>query len=307
MEFSVVISVYNKEKYIGDTLQSVLGQTYQNFEIIVLNDGSTDGSETEILQFDDPRIHYFSQENKGAGAARNEAISKAKYPYIALLDADDYWYPHYLEEQKKAMEAFPGHSVFTTAKERKEKGNITKEEYSVDSKEERLVVDFFKASQLNSILDSSSVVLHQRVFEKAGYYDPKIKSGQDTDFFVRIGLHFEVVFTQKICTQHIINETSLYRSTSSLSEKANFEAYEKFEANNPNLKKYLDLNRYSLALFAKLHNDREGFERNFNKIDPNNLSSKQLFVLKQPKEVIIVLLKTKDFLQKWGIRWGTFK
>src|SRR5690606_21977683 len=102
-KFSVVISVFNKEKYIAETLKSVLNQTFTDFEIIILNDGSMDNSQAEILKFDDPRIKYFSQRNQGAAAARNEAIQKAENDYIALLDADDYWYPFYLEEQKKSI------------------------------------------------------------------------------------------------------------------------------------------------------------------------------------------------------------
>ena len=77
-KFSVVISVYNKEKYIADTLKSVLAQTFTDFEVVILNDGSTDNSEAEILKFNDPRIRYFSQENKGASAARNFTVQQAK-------------------------------------------------------------------------------------------------------------------------------------------------------------------------------------------------------------------------------------
>src|SRR5690606_33115952 len=126
---SVVISVFNKEKYIGETLKSVLAQTFSDFEIVVLNDGSTDNSEAEILKFTDARIRYFSAENQGASAARNFTIKQAKAAYIALMDADDYWYPFYLEEQNRLITAFPEESVFATATEIKRNGKIFKNNY----------------------------------------------------------------------------------------------------------------------------------------------------------------------------------
>src|SRR5690606_25848964 len=94
--FSVVISLYNKEKHIQSTIESVLKQTFVDFEIIIVNDGSTDNSEVVAKSFRDKRICYYHQENKGASGARNAAISKANGTYIALLDADDLWAPNYL-------------------------------------------------------------------------------------------------------------------------------------------------------------------------------------------------------------------
>ena len=104
--FSVVISVYNKAGHIENTLKSVLAQTVQNFEIIVVNDGSTDSSLDCINAFEDPRIIVYTTTNKGAGAARNFGITKATSPYIALLDGDDYWHPHYLEDICKLQALF---------------------------------------------------------------------------------------------------------------------------------------------------------------------------------------------------------
>ena len=89
--FSVVISLYNKEKHIQSTIESVLAQTFVDFEIVIVNDGSIDTSETIVKSFTDNRIHYFHQENQSASAGRNAAISKATGTYIALLDADDLW------------------------------------------------------------------------------------------------------------------------------------------------------------------------------------------------------------------------
>jgi glycosyltransferase involved in cell wall biosynthesis len=308
MRFSVVIAVFNKEKYIGDTLISVLAQTITDFEIVIVNDGSTDNSEAEILKFKDPRIRYFSQKNQGAAAARNAAIEKAKSDNIALLDADDYWYPFYLEEQNRLLHKFPNQFVFATAAEIKRNGKIFQNSYSIQTIEnDAALLDYFEASQLDSVLHSSSIVIKRNVFDEVGWYNPKIISGEDTDLYVRIGLKYKVVFSPRVCATYIVRKSGLFKSVRNLEEKASFEAYEIFENDNPALKKFLDLNRYSLCILAKMEGDKTAFQKNFRKINPENLSKKQRFLLRQNKTILKYLSKTKDNLEKLGLRLGTFK
>jgi len=307
-KYSVVISVYNKEKHISKTLKSVLAQTIQDFEIVILNDGSTDNSEAEILKFKDERIRYFSEENMGAGAGRNYVIKKAKGNYIALLDADDYWYSFYLEEQSRIIEKYPEESVFATNSEIIKGSKKIERNYSIDiSNKTDLLTDFFKASYLTSIVNSSSTVIHKDVFEKVGYYDPSFKTGEDTDLFIRIGISYKIVFNTRVCTSILVLKDSLSRTAKKVAEKASFDKFEKYEPENPFLKKYIDLNRYSLCLLAKLEGNKEAFHNNFTKIDAHNLSKKQLFLLKQNKKTLQYLLKVKESLQGLGIRLTVFK
>jgi glycosyltransferase involved in cell wall biosynthesis len=105
--FSVVIPAYNVEKYICETLQSVWSQTYQNFEVIVINDGSTDGTLYKISAEKDHRLRIITTENQGVSATRNLGINEAHGKYIAFLDGDDIWLPTHLEYAKKAFEKFP--------------------------------------------------------------------------------------------------------------------------------------------------------------------------------------------------------
>jgi glycosyltransferase involved in cell wall biosynthesis len=95
---SVIIPLYNKSHCISRTLNSVLAQTYQNIEIIVVDDGSTDSSPEIVKTFKDPRIILIIQENKGPGAARNAGLRRATGKYIVFLDADDEWAPNFLQE-----------------------------------------------------------------------------------------------------------------------------------------------------------------------------------------------------------------
>ena len=104
---SVVITLYNKEKHIRNTLKGVLGQSFQDFEIVVVDDGSTDNSVSEVQRFKDPRIRIISQTNAGVSAARNRGILESKGEFIALLDGDDEWKPDYLATQYALAENTP--------------------------------------------------------------------------------------------------------------------------------------------------------------------------------------------------------
>lgn len=99
--FSIIIPLYNKADYVAETLRSVLNQTYNYYEVIVVNDSSTDNSLEIVSSFHDKRIHVYTKKNEGVSAARNYGIMHAKHDYIAFLDADDIWDIDYLECQKK--------------------------------------------------------------------------------------------------------------------------------------------------------------------------------------------------------------
>lgn len=101
---SIITPVYNSEKYIGETIKSVLSQTHENWEMIIADDCSKDNTAKVINQFSDPRIKYFKLEkNAGAAVARNKALERAKGRYIAFLDADDMWKSDKLEKQLNFM------------------------------------------------------------------------------------------------------------------------------------------------------------------------------------------------------------
>lgn len=111
---SVVLSTYNDECFIGETIASVLAQTYNYLEFIIWNDGSTDGTESVVNTFSDPRIRYFSHENMGVGLARKMATAKASGMYIAVIDGDDIWTPYRLEEGVEFMESHPEYVLLSS-------------------------------------------------------------------------------------------------------------------------------------------------------------------------------------------------
>lgn len=113
--FSIIIPLYNKEQTIVRTLYSVLSQTYHDFEVIIVNDGSNDNSLDNINKnILDSRIKIINQENQGVSAARNRGVEESKHDYIAFLDADDEWLPGYLEKVIEAISLFPNAGMYCT-------------------------------------------------------------------------------------------------------------------------------------------------------------------------------------------------
>ncbi len=308
-KFSVVISVFNKEKYIAATLQSVLDQTFQDFEIVILNDGSTDNSEAEILKFTDSRISYFSEENKGAAAGRNYVIEKAKGDFVALLDADDLWDVDYLARQSELINLYPEESIFATALKVYENDSYRSRDYTISlNKGEIKVFNYFRASMLESILHSSSTVIRKNSFDVIGYYNPSIKSGQDTDLYVRVGLNYPIVFlNEELVTYNNMAIESLFKTSKSVRDKPSFEGYADEEKENLDLKRFLDLNRFSLCMLAKIEGDKISFKRFYNAIDLKNLNRKQRLLLQQNKGTLQLLLKTKQSLKQLGLRLSVFR
>ena len=109
MKFSVVIPIHNKLPHLERSINSVLNQSYQDFEIILIDDASTDGSSDKIKEFKDPRISIYTRNEPGPGgyAARNLGIEKAQGAWVAFLDADDEWYPHHLEKMNELASKYP--------------------------------------------------------------------------------------------------------------------------------------------------------------------------------------------------------
>ena len=114
-DISIVIPLLNKGPHIQRALQSVMDQTIQNFEIIVVDGGSTDYGPDVVKEFNDPRIRFIQQKGTGVSTARNQGVSISQSDFIAFLDADDEWMPHHLETIQKLRKEFPQAGAYTTA------------------------------------------------------------------------------------------------------------------------------------------------------------------------------------------------
>lgn len=305
--FSVIIPVYNKEKFIEKTLQSVLNQTFSDFEVIVINDGSTDESENKILDIKDDRINCFTKKNEGVAIARNFGILKATGSFICFLDADDYWYPNFLSVMKSYIEKLPTQKVFASAIEIETKKNKFPAQYSIPKNNDYQIVNFFEASQYESVLWTSSVVIEKTVFEKTGIFDEKIKISEDTDLWIRIGLIYEVVFIWEILACYIYDNQSVSRNMNYVFEDYFFEKFKTEEKTNKKLKQYLDLNRFSSVIKLKINGDNKRAKKLIENIDTKSLSCKKRFLLNSPTFALKILIKIKSFLAEIGLGNAVFR
>lgn len=296
--FSIVIPVFNKEKFVAETLKSVLAQTFSDFEIVVINDGSKDSSEARILEFQDNRIRYYSKTNEGVAVARNFGIEKASAEFICFLDADDYWFPNFLETMHRFTTELPEQKVFACAIEIETPNKLINAHYSIPKKSDFEVVNFFEASQKECVLWTSSVCIHKSVFEKTGAFDTKIKHGEDTELWIRIGLQFPIVFINTILARYVYDAESISRKWHYFFEPYTFEKYESEEKKNPKLKQYMDLNRFSAVIKSKLNGDTKTATTIYSGIDLNNLNRKKRFLLQLPSFILKILIGMQRVLGK---------
>ncbi len=196
---SVVIPLYNKEKNIRTTLQSVLEQSYRDFELVVVNDGSTDGG-VDIVQEEMVKCHnirLINQKNKGVSAARNRGICEAKGDYVALIDGDDIWYKDCLKELVRMTQDFPDAAMCGVNFICKDNGKDILIDQGLPEGFRGYVKDYFSTSH-NDLFCSSSVILKREKIIKLGLFDERIKIAEDLDLWYRIILNYPVAFYNKI-------------------------------------------------------------------------------------------------------------
>jgi glycosyltransferase involved in cell wall biosynthesis len=309
MAFSIVISLYNKANYIENTLKSVLNQTFADYEIIVINDGSTDDSVTKVLGFNDSRIQLYNQENQGASAARNLGIEKAKNEYIAFLDADDLWKSNHLKILNALIQNFPNAGIFASRYElifNNGKNDIPKFK-GISADYEGLIPDYFKTSLPYPIATSSSIVIPKHVFEKTGYFKPYISSGQDVDMWIRIASKYPVVISNKVTASYLHYIEDSLSKTPILDKKLNdFKDYKQEEENNPSLKKYLDTYRIEYALQYKIAGNDKKSKELFKDILKENIPFKTKVIYSLPRYMLIFLLNIKKLLRKKGFNFSIY-
>lgn len=305
--FSVIIPLYNKENFIENTLKSVLNQSFIDFEVLIINDGSTDQSEEKVLGFKDARIHYFYKKNSGVSAARNFGIEKAKSNYITFIDADDYWYPHFLQEMFENVNRFKDQKVFSAAIEVETSKKIIPSSYSIVKNGDCEIVNYFDASLKETAICTSCAVFHKSVFETTGHFDINLNSGEDTDLWIRIGLIYPILFSWKILARYVYDEKSLTKNHKKTINSFDFSKFTLQEKTNPSLKKFLDLNRFSLAIKSKIIGDNKRFLVFYKAINLKKISLKKRILLKLPVHILKPLIDLKTLLANFGLGNSVFK
>jgi len=191
--FDIVMPLFNKEIYVYRTVEAVLAQTLPDWRLIVVDDGSTDGSVAAVERFADPRITVLRQENAGPGAARNAGILAGNSEWIAFLDADDLWMPDHLEALNGLRMRFPGACLIGTAYREWSGGKVP----GIPRKgSERLVRYFHEAATDRAPFFTSSAAFSRKAVENVGLL-PRVTVGDEMDLWARLALFGPVAATTK--------------------------------------------------------------------------------------------------------------
>lgn len=185
---SAIIPTYNAMTYLSETVDSVLHQTFTDFELIIVDDGSSDRTVQWVSELEDPRVRLICQENQGATVARNTGITEARGEYIAFLDHDDLWHPTKLEKQVRCLDENPTvglvHTWMVLVDEHgKSTGRV------MNSNAEG---DIWKQLLEKNTVASSSVMLRRCCFETVGVFSPSrdFYTVEDWEFWIRIAAHY---------------------------------------------------------------------------------------------------------------------
>jgi len=198
---SVIIPLFNKEVYIGRAIRSVLNQTFTDWNLYVINDGSTDSSLEKANEFDDPRIFVFSQKNAGVSAARNYGIEKAGEGLVVFLDADDFWDRNMLGEICSLRRNFPEAGLVATGFRRV---NGQGDGWSVSispsgNVEQKMIHDYFLRCKVCNFIHTSSVAIPFVVLDDIGGFPVGEKFGEDVAVWTRIALEYPLACSARVC------------------------------------------------------------------------------------------------------------
>lgn len=206
---TVAIPLYNKEKQIANALRCVLNQSFADYEIVIVNDGSTDGSVSEVEKFTDSRIRLINQANMGVSAARNRAITEARGELIAFLDADDEWHSDYLATQFELTRKYPECDVFAVNYEFKSAtGNVSttiinRIRFSGD---DGVLTNYFEvASCSHPPICSISVMVRKSAIEAVGGFPVGIPRGEDLLTWARLASRYNIAYSRKVKATYVLS------------------------------------------------------------------------------------------------------
>jgi glycosyltransferase involved in cell wall biosynthesis len=208
---SVIIPCYNYADYLKICLQSVLAQTFQDFEIIVVDDSSTDHTPEVVKEFRDSRLRYVRHEkNLGPATAQNTGIKLACGEYIAAIGADDLMKPNNLAIKVAILERYPEVGLVHSNAEIIDEigrviGTACKETGLRDVQQERL----FEKLLYGNFIVASSILVRKACYQKVGLYDPKLRYGEDWDMWLRLAYHYDFGYLDSPLVQHRLHQRSL--------------------------------------------------------------------------------------------------
>jgi glycosyltransferase involved in cell wall biosynthesis len=305
---SVIVPAYNAEKTILETIQSIRAQTFSDFELIVINDGSSDRTVELLSTINDLRLKVFSYENGGLPVARNRGIQRAKGEFITFIDADDLWKPHKLEAQLQALQAYPeaGVAYSWTA--------FIDENSSFLYAWEPLYWQgnvYPKLLIRNFISSGSNILVRRQFIQAAGEFDPNLKSVEDWDYYLRLAALCPFAVVPEY---HILYRRSTQSMTSKIDvmEKANLIVIERAFQAAPSGLQYLKnrslANAYRYLAKQCLFNgsDRQEVQQAQQKLFTAIQLSPKILFKRETLRLIIKLLTVKFLPQEAARRFIQF-
>lgn len=308
MRFSVIIPLFNKAPYIEKALRSVLAQTFTDYELIVVDDGSQDDSANiaeKVLAESVIRNKLIRQDNAGVSCARNRGVANSQGEYLCFLDADDWWAPSFLAEMTTLIDEYPEAGIYgtgyTIVNERKHK---TREApVGVESGFEKGYIDYCQvyAKTLAMPLTSISVAIPRGVFDEMQGFPKGIKLGEDFLLWIKIALKYKVVFLNKPLAYYNQDIDQTNRGVVSKGYAPDtfmtfhFDQFEKIEKESHELKVLLDrLRVYSLLRFRLTNSYRERVKHEIAKVDFSNVDKWFWFCYKLPYPFIWIWQKMRS-------------
>ena len=315
--FSIIIPLYNKAPYIEKAICSVLVQTFQEFEVIVVNDGSTDNglSIVEDLihksknQNPKSQIIFINQPNTGVSTTRNNGVKLARYEYIAFLDADDWWEPTYLEEMKKLIVEFPDAGIYGCSYYKVKNGQSNPANIGVEPGFKKGYINYFKvyAKSMWMPLWTGATVVKKSIFESENGFKPNLKLGEDFDLWVRVALKHPVAFLNYPLANY--NQDVDLVSRAVIEHKLyppethcifNLDYLLKEENRNPDLKNMLDkLRIYSLLRYRIQKTYPSELKKEIDKIIFKNQPLESYLKYKLPIPILKFNYKARNAVSKF--------
>lgn len=264
---SVIIPTYNRANILARAIDSVLCQTYENFELIIVDDKSQDNTSKIVKEFKDSRIRYYKNEkNLGGSVTRNVGIEKAKCEYIAFLDDDDSWLPTKLEKQISLIELLgPEYCGIYT-------GIIYyKNSKKICEKIPKKVEDMFKELLWgNCIGTTSTILLKKECLDDVGYFNEELPSAQDRELYLRLARSYKFKALREPLVRHYFHSGKQIFDDHSGALKARKYIYRKYRKEISKDRKLEGKYLYDISIMNLLNNNREELVRNLKRVVKTN-------------------------------------
>lgn len=311
MKFSIIIPLFNKAPYVAKAIQSVLAQTFTDYELVIVDDGSRDDSASIAARAIEGRTdcRLVKQENAGVSVARNNGVAVSRGDFLCFLDADDWWETTFLGEMSKLIAAFPDAGIYgtnyTIVNETKRKTRVAPVGVDEDFRQGYINYCEVYAKTLAMPLWTGAVCIPRPVFAETGGFPKGVKLGEDFLLWIRVALKYKVAFLNKPLAFYNQDVDAASRGVGRLHKpeehmlwNLGFLADE--EKTNPDYKQLIDnLRTYGLQPYYLSKEYHDAAKQELDKVDWERQPEKDRRQYQQP----LALARLRDRLLRIGAKW----